>query len=181
MDEAGLDCHGHGTNQVPDLPTKISSHRRAQSETISLSLDDVNSISDFGVLSNDDDDDELLSILEDLEKYNSSFEELSHLFEGEPSEPPSVDVAATPLPPPRPPHPHSQEVSLSLSCDERMKLRQRHKYGRSLDGSFLFNSELLTLSMGRPSSTEKRKAISVEKLANIALVDPKRAKRSFDS
>ncbi|XP_072999155.1 probable transcription factor PosF21 [Typha latifolia] len=179
MDETALDCHGQGTNRVPHLPTKISNHRRAESETISLSLNDINSISDFRVLDNDDDDDELLSMLEDLENFDSSFEELSQLFKGEPSKPPSMDATATPPPPPPPPHPHphSQEVSLALSCDERLKLRRRHKYSQSLDGSFLLNSELLTLSTGGPSSTEKKKAISAEKLANIALVDPKRAKR----
>ncbi|XP_072964780.1 probable transcription factor PosF21 [Typha angustifolia] len=174
MDETGLDCHGNGANQVPDLPTKISGHRRAQSETINLSPDSINSIRNSVVLTNDDDDDELLSMLEDFENFNSSFEELSRLFKGEPSEPPSMEAAATHLS--SPPLAHSHEDSLTPSCDERLKLR-RHKRSQSLDESFLFNSELLTLSMKVLSFTEKRKAMPAEKLANIALVDPKRAKR----
>ncbi|XP_072999162.1 probable transcription factor PosF21 [Typha latifolia] len=179
MDETGHDCHGHGINQMPDLPTKISGSHCAQSEIISPIPNGINSISNLGILDNDDE--ELLSMLENLENFNSSFEELSQLLEGKPSEPPSMEAADPPPPPPPPPPPtppsDSQNESLTLRCDERLKLRQRHKHSQSMDESSSFNSEHFTLSMRGPPSMEKRKAKSMEKLVNIALVDPKRAKR----
>ncbi|XP_072999153.1 probable transcription factor PosF21 [Typha latifolia] len=169
--ESGHDCHGRDINQILDLPTKISVHCRAQSEIINLP-DDINSICNLYALDNNDDDEELFSMLDDLEKCNSSFEELSQLLEDEPLEP--LSTKATIAPPP-----HSQDESLALSCGERPRLRpkQRHKHSQSIDESFSFSSELLTLSMKGLSAIEKRKAMSVEKLVNIALVDPKKAKR----
>ncbi|XP_072964778.1 transcription factor RF2a-like [Typha angustifolia] len=171
MDETGHDCHGHGINQMPDLPTKISSSRCAQSKIISPSPNGINSTSNLEILNNDDE--ELLSMLENLANFNSSFEELSQLLEGEPSEPPLME-AANPPPPS-----DSQNESSTLRCDERLKLRQRHKHSQSMDESSSFNSEHFTLSMKGSSLMEKRKAKSMEKLVNIALVDPKRAKRMW--
>ncbi|XP_072964783.1 transcription factor RF2a-like [Typha angustifolia] len=167
--ESGHDCHGHDINQILDLPTKFSGHRLAQSEIINLP-DDINSICNLYALDNDDDDEELFSMLDDLEKCNSSFEELSQLLEDEPLEPLSTEAIVDP--------PHSQDKSLALSCGGRPRLRPRetHKYSQSIDESFSCSSEL---SMEGLSPTEKRKAMPVEKLDNIAVVDPQKAKRMW--
>ncbi|XP_072999152.1 transcription factor RF2a-like [Typha latifolia] len=154
MDEAGNDSHDHGIDQIPDTRPRNTGHRRTHSEIISLSD------------GNDNDDDELFFMLKDMEKFNSSCEEISRVLEGEPLEPHQVEeaaaVGASALSPP--------------PCS-----RLRHQHGRSMDESSSFNSQLVRLSMQGLSPAETRKAMSVEKLANIALVDPKRAKRMWEN
>ncbi|RWW86309.1 hypothetical protein BHE74_00004909 [Ensete ventricosum] len=55
--------------------------------------------------------------------------------------------------------------------------RIRHQHSQSLDGSTAIKPELLMSGGEGPSSVEAKKAMSAAKLAELALVDPKRAKR----
>ncbi|CAA7404545.1 unnamed protein product [Spirodela intermedia] len=149
---------------MPDLPPRNLGHRRAQSEILSLP-DDISFDSDLGVVGSgdgpamsDDADEDLFMMYMDIEKIGSSAETSGALvFSGEP--------AAAP----------QGENSSSSGLTDRPRFR--HQHSQSMDGSTSIKSELLSSGMEEASSTETKKAISAAKLADLALVDPKRAKR----
>nr|XP_010927887.1 transcription factor RF2a [Elaeis guineensis] len=153
----------HDISHMLDFPRRNPGHRRALSEIPSLP-DDTSFYSDLGVVGThdgtDDTDEDFFSAYLDIEKLNSSCAWSSVLSGGEPSGP----AAAPPAP--------SQTENLASGSHERPRVR--HQHSQSMDGSSLV---LLGLSGEGAAPAEMKKAISAAKLADLALVDPKRAKR----
>ncbi|KAF5184339.1 bZIP transcription factor [Thalictrum thalictroides] len=160
---------------MSDLPTKgLFGHRRAHSEILSLP-DDISFDSDLGVVGSgsaaanadgpsfsDETEEDLFSMFMDMEKFGSCSTATSS---GEPS-------SSVPPPP----------LGSGFQMDNSMmgftdRPRIRHHHSQSMDGSTSIKSELLISGSEGPSFTENKKAISSSKLADLALVDPKRAKR----
>lgn len=153
----------HDISRMLDFPPRNPGHRRAHSEILSLP-DDTSFYSDLGVFGpldgpslSDDTDEDLFSAYFDIEKLNSSCALSSVLPGGEPSGP-----AAAP----------SRTENLASGSNERP--RARHHHSQSMDGS---SSVLLGSSSEGPTPAEMKKAISASNLADLALIDPRRAKR----
>ncbi|XP_072973312.1 transcription factor RF2a-like [Typha angustifolia] len=166
--------YSHDISRMSEFPTRSPGHRRAHSEILSLP-DDLNFDSDLGIVGShdgpslsDENDDELFSMFIDVEKFNSSCATSSGFSEGESSGTAGVPPSSAANPPPR------NESGVSSSNE---RLRQRHQHSQSMDGSTLIKPELLgPIGEGLPPG-EAKKAMSAAKLADLALVDPKRAKR----
>ncbi|KAF8388604.1 hypothetical protein HHK36_027281 [Tetracentron sinense] len=177
--ELGLFGHGmlsesshfsHDVSRMPDFPPKNRGHRRAHSEIISLP-DDISFDSDLGVLGSmdgpslsDETEEDLFSMYIDMEKFNSS-SATSGFQTGE-----ATSAAALALvqaaPPPE-----------NLVIDSNERPRVRHQHSQSMDGSTSIKPELLLSGSEGASVAETKKALSAAKLADIALIDPNRAKR----
>ncbi|XP_061357554.1 probable transcription factor PosF21 [Gastrolobium bilobum] len=120
----------HDINTMSDNPPRNRGHRRAHSEILTLP-DDISFDSDIGIVGADDNDEDLLSMYLDMDKFNSEDNNIvdqSHGF--------------------------------------------RHKHSQSMDGSSTTINPDMLLSV-----PDSKKAMSAAKLAELALIDPKRAKR----
>ncbi|XP_058094226.1 probable transcription factor PosF21 [Magnolia sinica] len=150
----------HDISQMPDFPPKNRGHRRAHSEILGLP-DDISFDSDLGVVGSadgpslsDDTEEDLFSMYIDMEKFTSSC-----ATSGESS-------AAAAVPPGN---------NMIAGPSERPRIR--HQHSQSMDGSTSIKPEMLVSGTEGPSSVEQKKAMSASKLADLALIDPKRAKR----
>ncbi|CAN4102321.1 unnamed protein product [Withania somnifera] len=160
-------------SQMSDNPPRKFGHRRAHSEILTLP-DDISFDSDLGVVGfhgpslSDETEEDIFSMYLDMDKFNSS--SLSSEFQvGEPSS----AVAASGL---------SQTQAIALGTNKvtptvSEKPRVRHQHSQSMDGSTTIKPEMLMSGVEEPSSAETKKATSAVKLAELALIDPKRAKR----
>lgn len=153
----------YDVSRMPDCPPKNSGHRRAHSEILSLP-DDLSFGSDLGVVGShdgpsfsDETEEDLVSMFIDIEKFSSSATSAGL----------SIPEAS-----PVPALPQGDNVSSGSSEKPRM----RHQHSQSLDGTAI-KPELLMSGGEGPSSLDVKKAMSATKLAELALVDPKRAKR----
>lgn len=165
----------HDISQMPDNPPKNLGHRRAHSEILTLP-DDISFDSDLGVVGgldgpafSDDTEEDLLSMYLDMDKFNSS-SATSGIKLGESSS------AAVSCSPPKPASSSVVAAGDSLSSVSE-KPRVRHQHSQSMDGSTTIKPEMLTSGTEEPSPADSKKAISAAKLAELALIDPKRAKR----
>lgn len=163
-------------SRMPDNPPRKFGHRRAHSEILTLP-DDISFDSDLGVVGldgpslSDETEEDIFSMYLDMDKFNSS--SLSSEFQvGESSsaaaasgssQTPAMASAAT----------GTNKVAPTLS----EKPRVRHQHSQSMDGSTTIKPEMLMSGVEEPSSAETKKATSAAKLAELALIDPKRAKR----
>uniref|UniRef100_A0A0D9XFN3 BZIP domain-containing protein n=1 Tax=Leersia perrieri TaxID=77586 RepID=A0A0D9XFN3_9ORYZ len=143
-------------SRMPDFPTRNPGHRRAHSEILSLPEDldlcAAGAGDGDGPSLSDENDEELFSMFLDVEKLNNSSE-----AEAESSSAGAAAAAAAAAHGQRPKHQHSQ------SMDESMSIKAEELVGApGTEGM---------------SSAEAKKAVSAAKLAELALVDPKRAKR----
>ncbi|KAJ0236082.1 BZIP domain-containing protein [Hirschfeldia incana] len=145
---------------MSDNPPKNLGHRRAHSEILTLP-DDLSFDYDLGVVGaaaadgpsfSDDTDEDLLSMYLDMDKFNSS-EASSSQMGCEPSEP-------------------AWRNELGSTSSERPRIR--HQHSQSMDGTTSIKSEML---MSGSNEVDSKKAISAAKLSELALIDPKRAKR----
>ncbi|KAJ6419079.1 hypothetical protein OIU84_029227 [Salix udensis] len=152
----------HDISRMPDNPPKNLGHRRAHSEILTLP-DDISFDSDLGVVGggtdgttfSDETEEDYLSMYLDMDKFSSS-SATSAFQVGESSVPPAtVDLGAGPR--------------------ERPKVR--HQHSLSMDGSTTIKPEMLMSGSEEASHADCKKAISAAKLAELALLDPKRAKR----
>ncbi|XP_042026212.1 probable transcription factor PosF21 isoform X2 [Salvia splendens] len=160
----------HDISRMPDNPPKNIGHRRAHSEILTLP-DDISFDSDLGVVGgldgpsfSDDTEDDLLSMYLDMDKFNST--SVTSSFQvGESSNAMAVEqgLSSGPL----------GAAGQSLS----EKPRIRHQHSQSMDGSTTIKSEMLMSGSEDPVSADAKKAMSAAKLAELALIDPKRAKR----
>lgn len=155
-----LSVYSNDLSRMPDTPSKNVRHRRAHSEILTLP-DDITFDSDLGVVGiadgpalSDETDEDLFPMYLDMEKVNSS-SATSQFQIGEPSS------AAQAL------HPQSENVN------QRPRIRHQHSY--SMDGSTTIKQEMLV--SGGEENPAAKKATSAAKLAELALIDPKRAKR----
>ncbi|KAL8483037.1 hypothetical protein ACS0TY_025918 [Phlomoides rotata] len=173
----GSSQFSHDISRMPDNPPKHMGHRRAHSEILTLP-DDISFDSDLGVVGgfdgpsfSDDTEDDLLSMYLDMDKFNSTSatsafqvgESSNALPEPGFSSVPSLTLANQP----------ADNASLALTGKPRI----RHQHSQSMDGSTTIKSEMLMSGSEDPSTADAKKAISAAKLAELALIDPKRAKR----
>ncbi|EHA8589921.1 putative transcription factor PosF21 [Cocos nucifera] len=162
----------HDISGMPDYPPRNVGHRRAQSEILSLP-DDISFDSDLGVVGSgeapslsDETEEDPLSMYLDMDKFTSS-SAISGL------DLPGTETAG-PAAAPAPTFPLQTENSAATSSE---RPRVRHQHSQSMDGSTSIKPEMLASGSEGPSLAETKKAMSAAKLADLALVDPKRAKR----
>nr|XP_029122415.1 probable transcription factor PosF21 isoform X2 [Elaeis guineensis] len=162
----------HDISGMPDYPPRNAGHRRAQSEILSLP-DDISFDSDLGVVGSgegpslsDETEEDPLSMYLDMDKFTSSSAISGLDLLGSET---SVTAAA-----PAPTFPPQTENSAAASNE---RPRVRHQHSQSMDGSTSIKPEMLASGSEGPSLAETKKAMSAAKLADLALVDPKRAKR----
>lgn len=167
----------HDVSRMPDNPPKNLGHRRAHSEILTLP-DDISFDSDLGVVGgltgasfSDDTEEDLLSMYFDVDKFSST-SATSAFQVGESSS----SSAAVSCSPPKPALASVAGAGDSLSGVTE-KPRIRHQHSQSMDGSTSIKPEMLTSGAEETSSSEAKKAMSDKKLAELALIDPKRAKR----
>lgn len=157
----------HDISRMPDNPPKKIGHRRAHSEILTLP-DDISFDSDLGVVGgfdgpsfSDETEEDLFSMYLDMDKFNSS-SATSSMQMGEPSS------AAAPT------TNSSAEYVVPISSE---RPRVRHQHSQSMDGSTTIKPEMLMSGTDDSSAADAKKSMSAAKLAELALVDPKRAKR----
>lgn len=141
----------HDISRMPDNPPKHSGHRRAHSEILTLP-DDISFDSDLGVVG-DENEEDLFSMFLDMDKLNASSGTSEFQISGQTSTPPQAE-------------------NLVDGSGERSRVR--HQHSQSMDGSSTIKPEMLT---SETSSADAKKSMSAAELAELALVDPKRAKR----
>uniref|UniRef100_A0A2P2M9A7 Uncharacterized protein MANES_04G039500 n=1 Tax=Rhizophora mucronata TaxID=61149 RepID=A0A2P2M9A7_RHIMU len=169
----GVDSSGfsHDISRMPDNPPKNVGHRRAHSEILTLP-DDISFDSDLGVVGgadgpsfSDDTEEDLLSMYLDMDKLNSS-SATSASQVGESSAP----VLAAPTLPLAP-------TMLDVATGPSERPRIRHQHSQSMDGSTTIKPEMLISGSEAVSPADSKKAMPATKLAELALIDPRRAKR----
>ncbi|CAM8991430.1 unnamed protein product [Rhodiola kirilowii] len=160
----------HDISQMPDNPPKKLGHRRAHSEILTLP-DDINFDSDLGVVGvmdgptfSDDTEEDLFSMYLDMEKFNSSSATSSFPTNEPMNTTTSVPATGT-----------NQSLNAVGSSSERPRVR--HQHSQSMDGSSTIKTEMLMSASEEASAADSKKAMSAAKLAELALIDPKRAKR----
>lgn len=160
----------HDISRMPDNPPKNLGHRRAHSEILTLP-DDISFDSDLGVVGgfdgpsfSDDTEEDLLSMYLDMDKFNSSSATSSFQVGESSSAAPRTSAAAAPPP-----------ENMAPSSSERPRVR--HQHSQSMDGSTSIKPEMLMSGPEDTSTADAKKSMSAAKLAELALVDPKRAKR----
>ncbi|XP_042385251.1 probable transcription factor PosF21 isoform X1 [Zingiber officinale] len=157
----------HDIKRMPDFPRRSNGHRRAHSEILSLP-DDISFDSDLGIVGagegpslSEEIDEDLISMYLDMDKIaSSSASSVLDLLESETLATGSVGANAE---------------NVAETSSERPRIR--HQHSQSFDGSTTIKREILASGAGGMSLVEEKKAISAAKLAELALVDPKRAKR----
>lgn len=166
----------HDLSRMHDNPPKNVGHRRAHSEILTLP-DDISFDSDLGVVGgadgpslSDETEEDLLSMYLDMDKFNASTA-TSGFQVGEPSAaavpPPASAVAAG--------RGISSVENVGVGSTERPRIR--HQHSQSMDGSTSIKPEMLMSASDEAPSADSKKAMSAAKLAELALIDPKRAKR----
>ncbi|XP_059632928.1 probable transcription factor PosF21 [Cornus florida] len=166
----------HDISRMPDNPPKNKGHRRAHSEILTLP-DDISFDSDLGVVGgmdgpsfSDETEEDLFSMYLDMDKFNSSSATSTYQM-GEPSS----AVAPAPVP-------ALASTAATLSAENVVpssseRPRVRHQHSQSMDGSTTTKPEMLISGTEETSAADSKKAMSAAKLAELALIDPKRAKR----
>ncbi|QHN84626.1 hypothetical protein HN51_039149 [Arachis hypogaea] len=164
---------------MPDNPPRNRGHRRAHSKILTLP-DDISFDSDLGVVGgadvapfSDDTEEDLLSMYLDMDKFNSS-SATSTFQMGEPSNAAAASGLALTSGPASGGPTSSAENSV-LGNNERPRVR--HQHSQSMDGSTTIKPEMLVSGSEYISAADSKKAMSAAKLAQLALIDPKRAKR----
>lgn len=169
--------------KMPDAPPRRGAHRRAQSEIAFRLPDELLFDRELALESgeiptlSDDAGEELVSAYLDMENTMSGdlfgpatllMNEKSTTKPSHHSRSLSVDdvFAESDMLRPRP--------DVSGSHGRSGTQRPRHQHSFSMDGSTSFGQDLL---MGELDCLETKKAVGAEKLAELALLDPKRAKR----
>ncbi|PON63953.1 Basic-leucine zipper transcription factor [Parasponia andersonii] len=167
----------HDISRMPDNPPRNLGHRRAHSEILTLP-DDISFDSDLGVVGgadgpsfSDETDEDLLSLYLDMDKFNSS-SATSAFQMGEPS---SSAATLTPMQTAVSSAATSSAEVVATGANERPRVR--HQHSQSMDGSTTIKPEMLVSGSEDISAADSKKAMSAAKLAELALIDPKRAKR----
>ncbi|KAK1270491.1 putative transcription factor PosF21 [Acorus gramineus] len=161
-DKAGR--FSHDVSRMPDFPPRNLGHRRAHSEILSLP-DDISFDSDLGVVGGSAADSGGPALSDEAE------EDFISMYL-------NLDASGSGT---------SGEVSLENMTNSMVEAsgsvgpsRPRHQHSQSMDGSTMVMPDMLGSGSGSGEGTslaEAKKAMSAQKLADLALVDPKRAKR----
>ncbi|ONM03506.1 putative transcription factor PosF21 [Zea mays] len=155
-------------SSMPDSPLRKPGHRRALSEIIGLP-DDLDlgapGAGDAPALS-DENEEELFSMFLDVDKLNSRCGSSE-------SESSSCAMAGG----------GRGEATEASAAPGAEQLGQRHHHRHSMDASSSINAEHLfgTTAMEGASPAEVKRAMSAAKLAELALIDPKKAKRIINN
>lgn len=178
-------------NKMPDIPPRNRGHRRAHSEIAVRLPDDISFDRELGVVGSDcptlsdEADDDLFSMYIDMDKFTGFSASSTQAMTAT-----TQSGSEGGLTPPSQSTHHSRSVSMDgvfsgfqnnnsgfgpggVTSD---KPRARHQHSQSMDGFPSIKPELL-LSTAEASLAETKKAMSAAKLADLALIDPKRAKR----
>lgn len=165
----------HDISRMPDTPQRNLGHRRAHSEILTLP-DDISFDSDLGVVGggdgpsfSDETEEDLFSMYLDMDKFNSS-SATSAFQVGEPS-----SAAAAPTPAIASMPTAASGENFAVGSSERPRVR--HQHSQSMDGSTTIKPEMLVSGSDEMAAADSKKAMSAAKLAELALIDPKRAKR----
>lgn len=168
----------HDISSMPDNPPKNLGHRRAHSEILTLP-DDISFDSDLGIVGgvdgpslSDETEEDILSMYLDMDKLNS-LSATSAFQVGETSSSAAMASGSSQTPALGSSAPTMENISHAVSGRPRV----RHQHSQSMDGSTTLNTEMLTSASEDPSPAELKKAMSAAKLAELAVMDPKRAKR----
>ncbi|XVF29404.1 hypothetical protein REPUB_Repub15cG0118200 [Reevesia pubescens] len=169
----------HDISKMSDNPPKNLGHRRAHSEILTLP-DDISFDSDLGVVGaadgpsySDEIEEDLLSMYLDMDKFNSS--SATSTFQVGESSAPTASAAAPVAVGAWSGMLVGENASIGVGSSE--KPRVRHQHSQSMDGSTSIKPEMLMSGSEEVSLADSKKAISAAKLAELALIDPKRAKR----
>ncbi|XWS35294.1 hypothetical protein CRYUN_Cryun21dG0113700 [Craigia yunnanensis] len=171
----------HDISKMSDNPPKNLGHRRAHSEILTLP-DDISFDSDLGVgaadgpLYSDETEEDLLSMYLDMDKFNSS-SATSTFQVGESSAPAGPAAASVAVVGVGAGTGMLGGQNASIGVGSSDKPRVRHQHSQSMDGSTSIMPEMLMSGSEEVSSADSKKAMSAAKLAELALIDPKRAKR----
>ncbi|KAJ8774731.1 hypothetical protein K2173_017177 [Erythroxylum novogranatense] len=161
----------HDISRMPDNPPKNVGHRRAHSEILTLP-DDISFDSDLGVVGgadgpslSDETEEDLFSMYLDMDKFNSSSAtSIAQTADGQAPAGAAPGLAPT-------------QVAGDVDAAPSERPRVRHQHSQSMDGSTTIKPEMLMSGPDELSPADSKKAISAAKLAELALIDPKRAKR----
>ncbi|MCO5580776.1 hypothetical protein L7F22_034646 [Adiantum nelumboides] len=177
MQEGATSNFSTDVNLMPDIPPRNRGHRRAQSEIAFRLPDDISFDHEHGMLEtptfSDEAGDDLFSMYIDVDKLNS-FSATSSAS--------GLKLQAD-ISTPQPHHMRSLSVDGVLAGPsgstgpsgmggEICERRPRHQHSLSMDGSVPIKQEFMY-----SESLEVKKAIAAGKLAELAMMDPKRAKR----
>lgn len=164
-------------NLMPDMPPRHRGHRRAQSEIAFRLPDDISFEHEPGLLEtptfSDEAGDDLFSMYIDMDKLNSfsatsSAAGLKH--QSDASGPQSHHVRSLSIDGVL--AGASGNLGPGVLGGENRERRPRHQHSLSMDGSVPIKQEFLT-----SESLEAKKAMAASKLAELAMMDPKRARR----
>lgn len=164
----------HDVSRMPDCPPRSRGHRRAHSEILGLP-DDISFDSDLGFVGggaadgpslSDEADDDLFSMYINMEKFSSS-SATSGLQIGAAAAAAAACGGSV----------SGEGAPATGSGNERPRVR--HQHSQSMDGSTLVKPELLAGGSEGMSVAEAKKEVLAAKLADLALIDPKRAKRQL--
>ena len=141
----------HDISRMSDNPPKNLGHRRAQSEILTLP-DDLSFDSDLGVVG---------AAADGPSFSDDTDEDLLSMY---------LDMDKF----------NSSEASSSQMCEPsepawNERPRVRHQHSQSMDGTTSIKPEMLMSG----SNEDAKKALSAAKLSELALIDPKRAKRYY--
>ncbi|XP_022137982.1 probable transcription factor PosF21 isoform X2 [Momordica charantia] len=157
----------HDISRMPDNPRRNAGHRRAHSEILTLP-DDICFDSDLGIIGgadgpslSDDTEEDLLSMYLEMDKFNSSTATSASQMGDSSSA--GVEAAAT----------STDDIAVGL----KERPRVRHQHSQSMDGFTNIKPEMLVSGSEEVPAADAKKAMSAAKLAELALIDPKRAKR----
>ncbi|MBA0612270.1 hypothetical protein Godav_012897 [Gossypium davidsonii] len=166
-------------SKMPDNPPKNLGHRRAHSEILTLP-DDISFDSDLGVVGaadgpsySDDTEEDVFSMFIDMDKFNSS--SATSTFQVGESSAPAAAPATAQMAAAAWTGMNGENQSVTVGSSE--KPRVRHQHSQSMDGSTSIKPEMLMSGSEEVSPAEAKKALSATKLAELAIIDPKRAKR----
>ncbi|CAN8315531.1 unnamed protein product [Cochlearia groenlandica] len=171
----GLDANrlSHDMSRMLDNPPRKIGHRRAHSEIITLP-DDLSFDCDLGLIGattnnnngdgacySDGTEEDLLSMYLDMDKFDSSATSAQVCGE-------SSGTAW---------RNESMMVHTGLASNSVVERpRVRHQHSQSMDGSMNIG-EMLMSGNEDEATVDAKKSMSASKLAELALIDPKRAKR----
>ncbi|XP_041001616.1 probable transcription factor PosF21 [Juglans microcarpa x Juglans regia] len=176
---ADSSCFSNDISGMTDTPRRNLGHRRAHSEILTLPVD-IGFDSDLGVVggadvpSFSDETEEDLSIYLDLDKFNSSSSTPSFQV-GEPSS--AVAAPSPALTSMVTPASGAVTSAENVATGANERPRVRHQHSQSMDGSMTIKPEMLVSGSEDISAVDSKKAMPTAKLAELALIDPKHAKR----
>ncbi|KAL1324036.1 hypothetical protein HN51_034227 [Arachis hypogaea] len=173
----------HDISRMPDNPPRNRGHRRAHSEILTLP-DDISFENDLGIVGgcadgpsfSDDTEEDLLSMYLDMDKFNLPAA-TGEFGIGETSIGGAATAAAVALSSALASGAAAASSEDNTAVGTNGRPRVRHQHSQSMDGSTTIKPEILVSGLEEASAVDSKKAISAAKLAELALIDPKRAKR----